>query len=119
MIDLYLALSRCYLSWNDSESAYEVLGDAERRSGAHPQIELGLARILWSRSEREEAIAKLNAALEAFSGDVYLLVQMANYLIENDQLDDARQYIMRAETIAPSHRAIWQVRRLVAQKMSQ
>ncbi len=119
MIDLYLALSRCYLSWNDSESAYEVLGDAESRAGAHPQIELVLARILWSRSEREEAIAKLNAALDAFPGDVYLLVQMANYLIENDQLDDARQYILRAETIAPSHRAIWQVRRLVAQKLSQ
>lgn len=119
MIDLYLALSRCYLAWKDSESAYEVLGDAERRAGAHPQIELGLARILWSRNEREEAIAKLNAALEAFPGDVYLLVQMANYLIANDQLDDARQYILRAETIAPSHRAIGQVRRLVAQKMAQ
>ena len=119
MIDLHIALSRCYLSWKDNESALEVLNDARKRAGDAPQIELGLARILWARGEREQAISHLNAGLEAFPSDVYLLAQMANYLIVNDQLDDARPYIVRAESIAPSHRAIWQVRHLVAQKMAQ
>ena len=76
-------------------------------------------QILWERNEREEAVSKLNAALERFPRDVYLLAQMANCLIENNQFDDARQYITRAETIAPSHRAIWQVRQLVARKMAE
>ena len=119
MIDLYIALSRCYLSWQDRESALEVLNDAGQRAGAAPQIELGLARILWASGERDKAISKLNAGLEAFPSDVYLLAQMANYLIANDQLEDARPFIVRAESIAPSHRAIWQVRHLVAQKMAQ
>ena len=44
---------------------------------------------------------------------------MANYLITNNQFDDARQYIARAEAIAPSHRALSQLRRLVAQKMAE
>lgn len=119
MIDLYIALSRCYLSWKDNESALEVLQDARQRAGDAPQIELGLARLLWARNEREQAISQLNAGLEAFPSDVYLLAQMANYLIANDQLEDARPFIVRAESIAPSHRAIWQVRQLVAQKMAQ
>ncbi len=119
MLDLYIVLSRCYLSWQDNESAREVLNDARARAGEAPQIELGLARILWARNEREQAISQLNAGLEAFPSDIYLLAQMANYLIINDQLEDARPYIARAETIAPSHRAIWQVRHLVAQKMAQ
>ncbi len=119
MIDLYIVLSRCYLSWQDKDSAQEVLNDARRLAGDAPQIELGLARILWANNEREQAISQLNAGLEAFPSDVYLLAQMANYLIANDQLEDARPFILRAETIAPSHRAIWQVRHLVAQKMAQ
>ena len=119
MIDLYVVLSRSYLSWKDNESAQEVLHDARQRAGDAPQIELGLARILWARNEREGAIGQLNAGLEAFPSDVYLLAQMAHYLIANDQLEDARPYITRAETIAPSHRAIWQVRHLVAQKLAQ
>ena len=119
MIDLYIVLSRCYLSWKDKDSAQEVLKDARRLAGDAPQIELGLARILWVNNQREQAISQLNAGLEAFPSDVHLLAQMANYLIANDQLEDARPFIVRAETIAPSHRAIWQVRNLVAQKMAQ
>ncbi len=119
MVDLYIVLARCYVSWKDDESAVEVLEDAERQAGAHPQIDVRLAQILWARKEPDAAMSKLNKGLAAFPSDVNLLAQMANFLIANDQLDDARQYILRAETIAPSHRAIWQVRRLVAQKMAE
>lgn len=119
IIDLYIVLSRCYLSWQDNESAREVLGDARSRAGDAPQIDLGLARIHWARNERDEALSQLNAGLEAFPSDIHLLAQTATFLIANDQLEDARPYIVRAETIAPSHRAIWQVRHLVAQKMAE
>ena len=119
MVDLYSVLARCYLSWKDQESALEVLADAEKQAGAHPQIDVRLAQILWARNQREEAMAQLNKALAAFPSDVNLLAQLAHFLIANDQLEDARQYIMRAETIAPSHRAIGQVRRLVAQKLAE
>ncbi len=119
LIDLHLLLSSCYGSWRDDESALEVLREAEERAGPDPQIDLGIARVLWSRKERSEAVSRINSALERFPNDVYLLAQLAAYLIENDQYEDARQYLALAETIAPSHRAIWQVRRLIAQKMAE
>jgi len=119
LVDLHLLLSTCYRSWRDNDSALEVLREAEQQAGPDPQIDLGTAQILWAQNERNEAVSLLNAALERFPSDVYLLVQMATYLIENDQFEDARQYITLAETIAPSHRAIWQVRRLVAQRMAE
>ena len=119
LIDLHLLLSTCYGSWRDNDSALEVLSEAEERAGADPQIDLGIARILWSKNERNEAVSRINAALERFPNDVSLLAQLAAYLIENAQYEDARQYLALAETIAPSHRAIWQVRRLIAQKMAE
>ncbi len=119
LVDLHLLLSTCYRSWRDNDSALEVLREAEQQAGPDPQIDLGIAQILWLQNKPKEAVSLLNAALERFPNDVYLLVQMATYLIENDQFEDARQYITLAETIAPSHRAIWQVRRLVAQRMAE
>ena len=119
MVDLYVILSRAYLSANDSDNALAVLQEAEVNAGVHPQIELALSQVLWSRNQKQDAISKLNEALRVFPSDVNLLAQMANYLIVNDQLNDARAYIARAETIAPSHRAIWQLRRLVAQRVAQ
>ena len=118
MVDLYVVLSRCYASWQDNESAVEVLTDAEQKAGAHPQIDVESARLQWAGNEKVAAISRLNSGLAAFPDSVGLLVQMASFLIANDQLDDAREFILRAETIAPSHRAIWQVRRLVAKKMA-
>ena len=119
LVDLYVLLSKCYRSWKDMENALEVLDEATRQAGPDPQIDLGIAQIRWARNEREIAVQALNGALDEFPSDVPLLAQLASYLIENDQFEDARHYIARAETIAPSHRAVWQVRRLVASRMAQ
>jgi len=118
LLDLHLLLSRCYRSWKDDDSALEVLREAEQQAGPAPAIDLGIAQIHWAREEHEAAVAKLNAALQAFPSDVSLLAQLAGYLIEHDQFEDARELIARAETIAPSHQAVWHVRRLVAAKMA-
>ena len=118
LVDIQLLLAACYRSWRDDDSALEVLREAEQKAGPDPQIDLGIARIFWARKESKDAVEKLNAALERFPNDVSLLGQMATYLIENGQFDDAREYVALAETIAPSHRAVWQVRRLIAEKMA-
>ena len=118
LIDLYIVLSRSYRSWNDIETAFEVLADAEEAAGEHPRITQGMAEILWRRNQHDQAAEKLNAALQRFPNDIYLLAQMANYLIENEQMDDARQYIERAESIAPSHGEVWKLRQLIARKLA-
>ena len=117
MIDLYVTLSRCYLNWRDNDSAIEVLNEAKNRAGNHPRIVLGMAQIQWTRMMRDEAILTLNAGIAEFPNDVSLLAQTASYLIENDQLDDAKQFVERAESIAPSHDALMQLRRYIASSM--
>lgn len=119
LVDLRLALSRCYLSWQDRQTALEVLNEAEAAVGGDPQLALALAQLSWADGRRDAAIDKLNASLETFPSDVPLLAQMAMVLIVSDQMDDARSYIALAEAISPSHAAIGQVRRLVAQKLTQ
>ncbi len=118
MIDLYVTLSRCYMDWQDNESALEVLGEAKNQAGNHPRIVLGSAQIHWSSMMRGEAIATLNTGIAEFPNDVALLAQIASYLIENGQLDDAKQFVERAESIAPSHGALMQLRRFIANSVS-
>ena len=118
LVDLHLLLSRCYASWGDAESALEVLQEAGQSAGQHPRISQSLGQLQWRGRQRDAAVATLNRGLELFPSDVGLLSQMAACLIENGQLDDARRYIERAESIAPSHQAVWQLRRLIAEKLS-
>ena len=118
MVDLYIVLYRCYANWQDNESAFEVLNDARQQIGEHPRITLSRAQLQWNSQQRDRAIETLNSGIEEFPNDVALLAQMASFLIENGQLSDAKQYVERAESIAPSHRALWQLKRLIAQKVS-
>ncbi|MXV92581.1 MAG: hypothetical protein F4Z94_03900, partial [Chloroflexi bacterium] len=70
LVDLRLALSRCYLSWSDRETAQEVLDEAEAAVGGAPQLALALAQLYWAGGQRDAAIDKLNAGLEGFPNDV-------------------------------------------------
>ena len=81
MVDLYVILSRCYLSWQDSDSAIEVLNEANNRAGNHPRIVLSLAQNQWSRMRRDDAIETLNAGIVDFPNNVSLLAQTASYLV--------------------------------------
>ena len=117
LVDLHLLLARCYSGWGDAESAREVLHEAMQSAGAHPRLSQSLALLQWRAREPAAAIKTLNDGLEDFPNDVGILAQMAAFLIENDQLDDARAYIERAESIAPSHQALWQLRQLIAEKV--
>ena len=118
LVDLHLLLSRCYAGWGDDESAMEVLREGSQSAGAHPRLSQCLAQLQWKARDAATAVETLNAGLRDFPNDVGLLSQMAAYLIENSQLDDARGYIERAESIAPTHQALWQLRHLIAEKVA-
>jgi len=118
LVDLHVLLARCYHKWQDSDSALEVLAEAAAQAGQAPQLHLATAQILWAQRQEDEAMEQLNAGLQAFPNDLALLAQMARILINHDQLDDARPYLLRIETIAPSHPQLWQLRRMVAQRVS-
>lgn len=119
LVDTYVTLARVYVSWRDSESAREVLLEGQERASAHPRISLGLAQALWNGGRHDEAVQQLNDGIALYPNEIVLLAQMASYLIENDQLDDARQYVERAESIAPSSRAVLHMRGLIARKLAE
>lgn len=111
--DIYVTLARCYLQWDDTETATEVLDDGQENIGKHPRISQLSAQINWKRGKQELALTQLNEALEETPNDIALLAQTARFLIENQQFEDSKRYIERAETIAPSHPEIWNLRKLI------
>jgi len=112
--DIYVTLARCYLLWNDVETAREVLNDATTNVGNHPRI-LGLqVHIEWKYGDAETAISILNDGIAKYPNDILLLSEMAQILISNEQLEDAKRYIERAESISSSHPEVWKLRRMIA-----
>lgn len=117
--NLYVTLANCYMSWNDTETAHDVLRDAVEVVGQHPLVLATLAGVLWKQGKREQAFSYLNEGILAYPNSVILLSRIANYLIENNQLEDAKPYIERADIIAPSHPAVWNLKKRVADKLSE
>lgn len=118
LVDTYITLARVYASWRDYEGASEILQEGREGAGEHPRIILGLAQVLWNTGRRDDAVQELNEGMASYPNDIALLTQMASYLIENGQMDDARQFMERAESIAPSNRAVTQMRGLIARKLA-
>lgn len=113
---LYVTLAKCYLSWNDTEAAIQVLNDGKREVGQHPELLLILAQIMWKQNKKQEAFEYLNDGLKINPNDISLLIQVAYYLIENEQMDDAKPYIERADIIAPSNQGLWELKKTIAEK---
>ena len=118
LVDTYITLARVYAGWRDFEGASEILLESRERAGEHPRIILGLVQVLWNTGRRDDAVQELNEGIASYPNDIALLTQMASYLIENGQMDDARQFMERAESIAPSNRAVTQMRGLIARKLA-
>ena len=114
--ELYVTLAHCYLSWKDIDDALEVLNDAQAKVGNHPRIIQTLAQILWDTGQKVLSLEKLNVGLKYYPNDVLLLTQIVGYLIDNNQLDDSKPFIERAEIIAPSHPRLWMLRKKIAEK---
>ena len=117
--ELYVTLTHCYLNWKDTEAALEVITEAQNNIGNHPRIVQTLAKILWEKGKKELAFNHLNDSLRQYPNDIQLLIQIANYLIENNQLNDSKPFLERAEIIAPSHPGLWQLRKEIGERLAQ
>lgn len=113
-IDAYTALARAYSLNDDDEAAVEVLLDADKAVEAHPDIMDLLSQHFWDTGEKELAFQYLNKGLANAPVYVPLLVRAGQMLFDNDQHDDARQFIARAELISPRDPALEQLKRHIA-----
>lgn len=116
--DLYVMLGRCYLNWKDFDASLEVLNEGLVHAGKHSRLYSTLARVYWIRGEKNLAFEQLNVGLRHYPNDIAILSQISNYLIDNNQLDDAKPYIERVDIIAPSHPELWNLKKRIADYMT-
>ncbi|MAU09679.1 MAG: hypothetical protein CL607_07660 [Anaerolineaceae bacterium] len=117
-VDAYTALARAYALNDDEESSIEVLLDADKVVEGHPDVMELLSKNFWETGEKELAFEYLNKGLASAPAYVPLLVRAGQMLFDNDQHDDAREFIGRAELIAPRDASLGQLKRHIATTLS-
>lgn len=119
LIESHIALGQSYYYWQEYDEALEVLLDVQEKFPDQPLVLDWLARILWESGERDTAFTYLNSGIEKHPFNVQLIARAGQYLFDNEQLEDARKYLARAEEIAPRHPMLASVRGYIARKMSE
>jgi tetratricopeptide (TPR) repeat protein len=115
--EAYILLSRAYLALDDSGAALETLLDGQRELPDDPDICELLVRVLRDADEDELALENLDIGLTRNPNHVPLLSLAGIYLFEDGQEDDAKNYLARAEAIAPRHPMLLQARALIARML--
>ncbi|MCA8945328.1 MAG: tetratricopeptide repeat protein [Planctomycetes bacterium] len=96
--NLFLAISlRRQEKWEDARDTLLHL----RAHQELPGIDKELTGIYSRLGEPEKALACAKAAFEAAPEDPFLLTNYAGALLENDQIDEANKYAMRASMMMP------------------
>ncbi|MCB0486452.1 MAG: hypothetical protein KDC47_09670, partial [Flavobacteriaceae bacterium] len=113
-VDAYTALARAYNLNDDEESSIEVLLDADKAVEGHPDVMELLSKSFWETGEKELAFEYLNKGLAVAPTYVPLLVRAGQMLFDNDQHDDAREFIGRAELISPRDPSLGELKRHIA-----
>ncbi|MCB9451799.1 MAG: hypothetical protein H6672_10190 [Anaerolineaceae bacterium] len=113
----YVLLARAYIKWNETDDALEVLLDGQKRIPEHPGILELLAATLWRSDERALAMRYLNKGLTAHPTDVPLLALAGRCLFEDGQDEMAKEFLLRAEAIAPHDPALVDVRAYIAKSI--
>lgn len=119
VIDAHIALARAYYYWEETDDALEVLLDAQETVPDRPAVLDWLARILWESGEKETAFTYLNRGMRLYPFNVQLIARAGQYLFDNEQLDEARTYLSRAEDISPRHPMLRAVRAYIARRMAE
>jgi len=116
--EVYLLLGRAYLSMRDSGAALETLLDGQRELPDDPDICEMLVRVLREAGEDELALENLDVGLSKNPNHVPLLSLAGLYLFEDGQEEVARNYLARAEAIAPRHPTLIQAKAAIARMIS-
>ncbi len=116
--EAYVLLGKTYLIWGEADDALHTLLDGHDALPDDPDIIEALATTLWESDQRGVAFDYLNKGIAANPNHVPLLALTGLYLFENEQTEQARSYLARAESIAPRHPALAAVRAAIARNFS-
>lgn len=102
----YVLLGRGYLNGGSKSEALEILLDGHNFLPEDAEITAELARVLWDSDERDLAFDYLNKGLKHHPDDVTLLALSGRYLFDEGQDEEARTFLLRAQSLDPRNRAL-------------
>lgn len=101
----------------DLKSALGYLNDGLKRTPAEPRLYQALSQLHAQSGKRDEALRTVRAGLKAVPKDkrFELTWTLANLLLDDDQMDEARQAIAEVRAVSPSNAEYLQARCLMQQ----
>ena len=113
----YLLLARGYLNSDATSAALEVLLDGQKYLPEDAEITAQLARVLWESDEHDLAFDYLNKGLKHNPDDVVLLALSGRYLFDEGQDEEARTFLLRAQSLEPRNRTLVEAQRHISRQM--
>ena len=119
MGELYVLLSKAYLTMGEDDNALETLLDGQKEAPNTPEIIVDLANLLWDTDEDDLALNYLTKALEEHPNSVPLLSSLGLFTFEVGDREEARSYLARAEAIDPRHADLVEARVKITQLLNE
>ncbi len=113
----YNVLARAYAARDDLEAAMEVLNEAIQKTNSSSGY-LQKAQLYWEREQHEQAIQTLLDGVGQFAYDSNLFALLARYLFDADQIDEAREFLRKADYLAPDGALLTQVKNYIGANLA-
>lgn len=105
----YLLLARAYAADGESDTALEVLLDAEKQTGGSADIVAAIVDLLMESGEETVALEYITKGIENYPRHIPLLARAAQVTHALGDDDGARAFLRQAHNIAPYHKELLRV----------
>ena len=116
-LHLYTLLATGYQRQRDFVSALEVLLDAREQLGDEAALLHHLGTLTWQLGEREVALRYLEDGLRTHPFYVPIFAQLARCHFSLGEEEQARKYIVRAESLDAENPSLLQLQAYIAQEL--
>jgi tetratricopeptide (TPR) repeat protein len=113
----YNVLARAYAARDDLEAAFEVLDEGIQKTGSSSGY-LQKAQLYWERDQHERAIQTLLDGAGQFPQDGNIYALLARYLFDAEQIDEAREFLRKADYLAPEGALLVQVKNYIGANLA-
>lgn len=113
----YAVLARAYAAQGDLDAAIEVLEDAAKHLNSSTPYLLK-AQLYWNTEMHEQAITALLDGAGQYPHDAVIYAQLARYLFDLDQLDEAREFLRKADFLSPDSAFVEQVKAYIGASLA-
>lgn len=113
----YNVLARAYAARDDLEAALEVLDEGIQKTGTSSGY-LQKAQLYWESDQHAQAIQTLLDGAGQFPQDGNVYALLARYLFDAEQVDAAREFLRKADYIAPEGALLVQVKNYIGANLA-